>query len=75
MRLARYIAVPLLLGLIVLAHVQLWQAETVPLEAKRRLTTLNALAWAVILLPALGVSLWLRAHLRRGQGKSPGRGS
>lgn len=61
----RYIAFVFVLGAIVLGHVALWQAEDVPLEAKQRLTLLNALGWAVIILPAVGVSFWLRAHQRR----------
>jgi len=60
----RRIAVISLLILIVIAHIGLWSDDTIPLEAKRRLTTLNALGWAVILLPAWGVSLWLRAKTR-----------
>lgn len=57
----RRFAVIALLALIVIAHIGLWADDTIPTEAKRRLTTLNALGWAVILLPAWGVSLWLRA--------------
>lgn len=63
----RRLAVIALLILIVMAHIGLWADETIPLEAKRRLTTLNAIGWAVILLPAWGVSLWLRA--KTGGGK------
>ena len=34
-----------------------------PLEMKRRLTLLNAAGWAVVILPAIGVSFWLNAKL------------
>ncbi len=57
-------ALAALVLLIVLAHIGLWRDETIPVEAKRRLTLLNALGWAAILLPAWGVSLWLRARGR-----------
>lgn len=60
------IAIGALLALIVGAHVALWLSDA-PFEAKLRLTILNALGWAVILLPALGVSLWLKAHRQRGR--------
>ena len=49
-----------LIILVVVAHVGLWRDPTIPIEAKRRLTTLNALAWGVIILPAIGVSFWLK---------------
>lgn len=59
------IALAVLVTLIVAAHVALWQSDA-PHEAKLRLTLLNAAVWAVILLPALGVGMWLRAHRMRG---------
>lgn len=65
MRTVRYIAFLALLVVIVAGHVGLWQAEEVPRAAKLRLTMLNAVTWAVIILPAIGVSLWLRATKRR----------
>lgn len=49
----------LLLILIIAAHIALWLSDT-PFDAKLRLTLLNAAVWAVILLPAVGVMLWLR---------------
>mgnify|MGYP000155440685 CR=1 FL=1 len=52
------------LALIVLAHIGLWSSDTVPVEVKTRLTLLNALGWAVILLPVLAVNRWLKAHER-----------
>jgi hypothetical protein len=60
-----------LLGLVALAalvggaHWALWASPRMPDEVKWRLTLLNALGWAVVLLPAAGVSLWLRAQRRR----------
>lgn len=53
-----------LIVLIVVAHIGLWRDPDIPLEAKRRLTLLNAAGWAVILLPAYGVSRWLKARTR-----------
>lgn len=54
-----------LAGLIVAAHLALWASDA-PQEAKLRLTILNGMAWAVIILPAIGVRMWLGARLRRG---------
>lgn len=53
------LALAALLSLIVLAHIGLWTSERWPTELKLRLTLLNALGWAVVLLPAYGVSRWL----------------
>ncbi len=50
-----------LITLIVVAHIGLWRDPDLPAEMKRRLTLLNALAWAVIILPVFGVSQWLKA--------------
>ncbi len=50
--------------LIVAAHVMLWLSD-MPQDAKLRLTLLNAAGWAVVLLPALAVNLWLGAVTRR----------
>jgi hypothetical protein len=58
------IALAALLSLIVLAHVGLWTSDRWPAELKLRLTVLNALGWAVVLLPAYGVSRWLQARER-----------
>lgn len=55
-----------LLTLVIGAHLALW-GSTAPYDAKLRLTILNATVWAVILLPAVGVNLWLRAHQCRNQ--------
>ena len=60
------VAIGALLALIVGAHLALWLSDA-PFEAKLRLTILNALGWSAILLPALGVSLWLKAHRHRGR--------
>lgn len=65
MRRRTALALTALLTLIVLAHVGLWRSDRVPDEVKLRLTVINALGWAVVLLPAWGVSLWLRARQRR----------
>ncbi|MEM6478818.1 MAG: phenylalanyl-tRNA synthetase subunit beta [Pseudomonadota bacterium] len=52
--------------LVIGGHVGLWLSDA-PLEMKRRLTLLNAAGWAVVIFPALGVSLWLKARTRKGQ--------
>jgi len=54
-----------LVALIVLGHIGLWRDPDIPLAAKQRLTALNALTWAVIILPAIGVSYWLKAKTRQ----------
>lgn len=51
----------LLLALVIAAHVALWNSDA-PQDLKLRLTLINAAVWAVILLPAVGVGLWLRAR-------------
>lgn len=60
-----------LIILIVVAHIGLWRDPDIPIEAKRRLTALNALAWAVIILPAIAVSQWLKAKTRKPDEPSP----
>jgi hypothetical protein len=65
MRRRTAIALTCLLTLIVLAHIGLWRSDRVPDEVKLRLTLINAAGWAIVLLPAWGVSLWLRARQRR----------
>ncbi|WP_296416963.1 phenylalanyl-tRNA synthetase subunit beta [Pseudooctadecabacter sp.] len=54
-----------LVTLIVVAHIGLWRDPDIPLEAKRRLTALNALGWAVIILPVFAVNQWLKAKTRK----------
>ena len=53
----------LLVSVIVAGHVALWLSDQ-PFDTKLRLTLINAAVWAVILLPAVGVMLWLRTHQR-----------
>lgn len=60
-----------LVTVIVVAHIGLWRDPTIPLEAKQRLTMLNALGWAVIILPAIWVSFWLKAKTRPRDEPSP----
>ena len=62
------IGVAVLLTLIVAAHAALWASPHVPPETKLRLTLLNAAGWSVVLLPAIGVAFWARAHRRRRAG-------
>jgi hypothetical protein len=59
------IGVAVLLTVIVGAHAALWASPHVPAETRARLTLLNAAGWGVVLLPAIGVALWARAHRRR----------
>ena len=61
----RAIFAVLVVALVILGHVGLWSSDAVPAELKADLTRINALAWAVVLLPAGAVALWLRAHRRR----------
>ena len=51
-----------LLGFIVVGHGFLWASPNVPTDAKIRLTAINALGWAVVLLPAWAVGKWLETH-------------
>lgn len=60
-----------LIPLIVIAHIGLWRDPTIPLEAKQNLTLLNALGWGAIILPAIGVSFWLKAKTRPRDEPSP----
>ena len=50
-----------LLILIVAAHIGMWRDPDMTYEAKRNWTALNALTWAVIILPMLAVNQWLKA--------------
>ncbi len=58
------LALALFAALILGAHVALWASPDWTGEAKLRLTILNALGWAVVILPALAVSRWAAAHRR-----------
>jgi len=65
------VAVVLLLTIVVGAHAALWASPRMPEAMKWRLTLLNAAGWAVVLLPAVGVALWARAHRDRRGGRGP----
>ncbi len=54
----------LLIAVIVLGHVALWLSPNTTPEQALRLTLGNAAIWAVILLPAVGVTMWARTHRR-----------
>lgn len=54
-----------LVVLIVVAHIGLWRDPDLPIDTKRRLTMINALAWAVIILPVFAVNQWLKAKTRK----------
>ncbi|KPQ14834.1 MAG: hypothetical protein HLUCCA09_03030 [Rhodobacteraceae bacterium HLUCCA09] len=56
----------LLLAVIVAGHVAMWLSPRTTSDEALRLTLMNASIWAVVLLPAIGVSMWARAH--RGEG-------
>ena len=53
-----------LLTLIVGAHVALWISDSMTRAEKLNLTLTNALIWAVLLIPAIGVNFWVKARLR-----------
>lgn len=53
-----------LIILVVVAHVGLWRDPEIPVDVKRRLTTLNALGWAGIILPVFAVHQWLKVKTR-----------
>jgi hypothetical protein len=55
----------LLLSAIVGGHVALWLSPRTPADEALRLTLMNASIWAVVLLPAVGVTMWARAHRAR----------
>ena len=59
----------LLLAAIVAGHVALWLSPRVPPDEALRLTLTNAAIWSVVLLPALGVTMWARAHSVRSRTK------
>lgn len=54
-----------LVALIVVAHIGLWRDPDIAVEAKSRLTILNALGWGVIILPVFAVNQWLKAKTRK----------
>jgi hypothetical protein len=56
--------IALIAAIVALAHLGLWTSDKLTPEAKWTLTRINLTGWAVILLPAIGVHLWLRARLR-----------
>ena len=60
----------LLFAAIVGGHVALWLSPRVSPDEALRLTLTNAAIWAVVLLPALGVTMWARAHRRGATGAS-----
>jgi hypothetical protein len=62
------LALVALLALILGSHAAMLTDPDIPREVAIRLARINALAWAVILLPAVGVALWLRAQRRRNRG-------
>lgn len=66
------LAFALLLALIVAAHAALWLSPNMAAGDKLRLTLINAGIWAVVLLPAVGVTLWARAHRGQSRGDEPG---
>ncbi|WP_199533363.1 hypothetical protein [Rhodovulum sp. 12E13] len=55
----------LLLAAIVAGHVAMWLSPRTTSDEALRLTLMNASIWAVVLLPAIGVSMWARAHRGR----------
>jgi hypothetical protein len=60
-----------LLAILIVAHVGLWSSDRMPAEVKLRLTVINALGWAIVLLPAFAVGKWLDAHRNRPDRRKP----
>ena len=60
-----------LLGLIIAAHIGMWRDPEMPLADKRYWTAINALSWAVIILPVFAVNQWLKAKTRKPDEPSP----
>ncbi|QFU09817.1 hypothetical protein PARPLA_00620 [Rhodobacteraceae bacterium THAF1] len=52
----------LLAALVIAGHVALWLSPDWPTELKLQLTILNAVGWAVVILPAFAVARWAAAH-------------
>lgn len=71
MRGAKLICVFGLIGLVIAGHIGLWQSDRYETDLKWKLTLLNALGWAVIVLPAFGVAAWARAHRSSGERTKP----
>ncbi|SHI75184.1 hypothetical protein SAMN04488012_102473 [Palleronia salina] len=62
MRLAKILFVVVTAALVIGGHAGLWLSDRYPDDLKLKLTILNAIGWAVILLPALAVSRWAAQH-------------
>ena len=73
MRYLRPVTFVLLAALVVAAHVALWRSPDWPTDLKLRLTVLNAIGWAVVILPAFAVARWARAHGQGGGAADGGR--
>lgn len=65
MPLWKRLALVLFVVLVIAGHVLLWASPDYPFDVKLRLTLLNAVGWAVVILPAFGVAAWVRATERR----------
>ena len=65
MPLLKIVTFCLLALLVVGGHVALWLSPDWPTDLKVKLTILNAIGWAVVVLPAFAVARWAAAH--RGQ--------
>ena len=66
MRYLRPVTFVLLAALVIGAHVALWRSPDWPADLKLKLTVLNAIGWAVVILPAFAVARWARAHAQTG---------
>ncbi|MFN6977606.1 MAG: hypothetical protein ACK4OP_05760, partial [Gemmobacter sp.] len=62
MRIKTMLGLGVIAALVIGAHIALWLSPDMPGEMKLRLTLLNAAGWGVVLIPALAVSMWARAH-------------
>ncbi len=56
------VAITILILAVVLGHIAMWTSD-MPRELALKLTLINALGWAVVILPAYGVAKW--AALKR----------
>ncbi|SPJ23533.1 phenylalanyl-tRNA synthetase subunit beta [Palleronia abyssalis] len=57
MRIAKILFILFTACLVIAGHVGLWRSDA-PDELKMKLTVLNALGWAIVILPAFAVARW-----------------
>ena len=62
MPLWKRITLVLIVALVIAGNIGLWLSPDWPTDLKLKLTILNAIGWAVIVLPAFAVARWAAAH-------------